>query len=70
MVNIIQQQSAMRQAFCNMQIKAGQHGTHGSIINAAINSAEHGAGIHNVKDFNAHLKFSTFNTLKLKGVMA
>ena len=66
---MINQQSVMRQAFCSMSIKPMQHSTHGSIINAAINSAERGAGVLHMKDWNAHLKLKTFNTLKLKGIM-
>ena len=65
----INQITAMRYAFNNMKIKTGQHHTHGSIINAALGSAEKGAGIRHVPEFNAHLKYSTYNALKLKGIM-
>jgi hypothetical protein len=66
---MITQQSVMRNAFCNMSIKPGQHKTHGSIINAALDSAEHGTGLYKARDWNAHLKLSTYNALKLKGIM-
>lgn len=65
----ILQQSVMRQAFCAIQIKPAQHQSHGSVINAAINAAENGSGIKKVRDFNAHLRLRTYNTLAREGVM-
>ena len=66
----IQQQSVMRKAFCNMQIKPAQHASHGTIIKAAIHAAESGSGVNHVKEWNAHLRLPTYNKLKREGVMS
>ena len=63
------QSTIMREAFCNMTIKGRQHHTHAGIIHAAIKSAEQNAGVHHVREWNAHLKLGTFNALKFKGIM-
>ena len=68
-VSTFEVNTQMRDAFCRMRIKQGQHTTHGSIIDATIKAAERGSGIHKVKDCNAHLKFSTYNSLKSQGAM-
>lgn len=68
-MSYILKQSAMRNAFCNMAIKPSQHKSHGSVISSAIKSAEHGSGMYNTKDFNAHLSLKTYNILHRQGVM-
>ena len=60
------QKSALRDAFERARIEAS---TSPKMVNAMVRAAQHGSGEHREREWNAKLKFSTFNALKLKGVM-
>lgn len=61
--------TAMALAFANVKVNSQIVESHGNIVKAAVNSLESGKGTRNVRDWNAHLKFGTYNKLKKVGVM-
>ena len=69
-MRLIKMPSAMREAFCAIEVNDKAIELHGSIIAAAFRSAERGAGIKPVRDFNAHLSYRTYQKLNKSGVMS
>ena len=61
--------TSMREAFLSIKVDAGIVERNGSVLKAAIKAAEHGSGVRNERDWNAHLKFGTYNRLVKNGVM-
>ena len=58
--------TAMRQAFESAKIDPVKSSR---ILHQAVKAAKHGSGEIRRREWDAHLKLSTFNALKLKGVM-
>ena len=59
--------TSMREAFFKMNVPASKE--NGSIVKAAIQAAQRGAGERQVRDWNAHLKLRTYNALVKQDVM-
>ena len=63
-MNTFNRTSSMRQAFENATIKQD---TSSRLVRSLVMAAGNGAGIKREREWNAHLKFSTYNRLHGKG---
>lgn len=66
----ITEQSPFRTAFLKMKITPETMKTHEQIIKTTTALLEHNAGTRHIPEWNAHLKFETYNVLKRNGVMS
>ena len=63
----MKQVSVMRQAFEKMNVNVITQSS--PVVAQALRSMQHGAGVREQKEWNAHLKFGTFQKLSKSGVM-
>ena len=59
--------TSMRQAFEKMPVNIITQSS--PVVAQALRSMQHGAGVKERKDWNAHLKFGTYQKLSKVGIM-
>lgn len=64
----MQIETTMRQAFINAKVNNNM--AKSFLVKQAVNSLQNEKGIRKVSDWNAHLRFGTFNALKSHGIPA
>lgn len=63
-------ETTLRTAFLGARIKTKDVARVMPLITQADTALRCGNGIHNQREWNAHLKLRTYNQLKMNGVMA